>query len=513
MSTNSQYKTKKDSDDWSSGDSSTPILNSQMSNKVSTASNKTKFIFRDEDRSVFSKPVSSSYELKDTNKNGIPSNGGVHNVYYAKFNTILDDEAKALQLYNEDRSVVQNNYNYPVANRESSGYNYQIIPGDSNYTISYSLEDKLRDMRAALGIPVHGRPDLARVMKYYMYNRFKVPDLNMAHTKTFTHVFFSRPDCNLLSKNGSSISINEYAGSNVEVYMLWARHPELFKLLTNGFRYFDNHNFNLLLSNQVSSFDITDETLSTVEAGKSWNQYEMVYGDTYSGRFAGEFSCNFEETNDLSVMNLIKLWITYIDAVSRGVWSPSYNLTGGSGISRDYNGSHAYTKTLDYASSCDIFVVGPDGEQVLYWSKYYGIFPVNTGASALSWSKESGPNPMPKLNIRFKYSFKRDLSPISLLEFNNNSSDDNTYIPAFDKNSAGTARPFVGAPYIEMKMPSSVGLTNPGISNLNSQRLDIRLKFNRFTNSNISDNDLYKPIRTSSMTDDILRLIRIGGEY
>ena len=64
-----------------------------------------------------------------------------------------------------------------------------------------------------------------------------------------------------------------------------------------------------------------------------------------------------------------------------------------------------------------------------------------------------------------------------------------------------------------MKMPSSVGLTNPGISNLNSQRLDIRLKFNRFTNSNISDNDLYKPIRTSSMTDDILRLIRIGGEY
>ena len=77
-----------------------------------------------------------------------------------------------------------------------------------------------------------------------------------------------------------------------------------------------------------------------------------------------------------------------------------------------------YSKTLDYGASVYVFKCGPDGEDVLYWSKYYGVFPTNTGASALSWNLSDSIGDAPKLNIKFKYSFKRDMSPISLFEFN-----------------------------------------------------------------------------------------------
>ena len=151
----------------------------------------------------------------------------------------------------------------------------------------------------------------------------------------------------------------------------------------------------------------------------SWNDYEMVYGDSYTGRAAGDFNCNFIETSDYSIINLIKLWITYIDNVSRGAWSPSYNLYGNdSSFSTSINGSHIYRKALDYAASVYVFKCGPDGEDVLYWSKYYGVFPMNTGANALSWDAGTPIGDNPKLNIKFSYSFKKDLSPISLLEFN-----------------------------------------------------------------------------------------------
>ncbi len=420
-------------------------------------------------------------------------------IHPAPFKTAWQDSDKRRQMLNEDIENIQNSAGFPVLKSGASGllaakYDYRIIPREE-YGAVVNLQDKLRDARASFGIQVHGSNSIGRAVKYYMYNRFKVPDLNLAHNKSVTYVFFTRPDLNILTYGDRPTAVSQVL-NHTESAMVWRRYPEIFKLLTANTRCADGNNFNMLLSNQVTSFDIQDEVLTTNEAGKSWGGYEMEYGDSYNGRSAGEFSCNFTEVSDYSVINMIKLWITYIDNVSRGAWSPSYNLRGSGGVNEsDPNASYVYTKTLDYAASAYVFKCGPDGEDVLYWSKYYGVFPISTGASALSWDNGKPIGDSPNLNIRFKYSFKRDLSPISLIEFNHNACIGRTeakYVPSYNVNYAHSSRPFVGTPYIELD------LANPeprgGGANYAQKVTQIRLKFTERSDAALDDKLLYQSV-------------------
>lgn len=409
--------------------------------------------------------------------------------------TTWQDASKKRQMLNEDIENIQNTENFPILSRPSQGllsakYNYQIIPGDQRLPNMNKLEDSLMRARASLGIQVHGNNDIARAVKYYMYNRFKTPDINLAHNKSVTHVFFTRPDLNILEAF-PNVTANAQTLNNSESSLIWRRNPELFKLLTDCDRCGDDNNFNMLLSNQVVSFDIKDEEITSVKAGMSWNDYEMVYGDSYTGRAAGEFSCNFIETSDYSIINLIKLWITYIDNVSRGVWSPSYQLSNNrSGINR----SHVFSKTLDYGASVYVFKCGPDGEDVLYWSKYYGVFPMNTGANALSWDNNSPIGDDPKLNIRFSYSFKKDLSPISLIEFNSIAgidADNGISENSFNVEFGHSSRPYVGAPFIQLNLNNNPTMTNNGVD-YSRNKSHIRLKFRKMSDTRLNDDLLYR---------------------
>lgn len=413
----------------------------------------------------------------------------------ASIKTAFQNPEKKRQILNDDTENIINQYGFPYLSKGSEDlisakYDYQIIPSDQRYSKMITLEDKLKTARATFGIPVHGSNAIARAMKYYMYNRFKVPDQNLAHNKTFTYVFFTRPDLNLLDY--TTQKANEQTMNHTEAAMVWKRYPELFKLLTDKKRCKDSNNFNMLLSNQVRSFSIQDEQITTVKAGKSWHEYEMQYGDSYSGGGAGEFTCTFDEVADYSVINNIKLWITYIDMVSKGAWSPSYNLFNQTG-DKTLGFSHIFTKTLDYASSAYVFKCGPDGEDVLYWTKYFGVFPINTGANALDWDHSTPVGDSPKLNIRFAYSFKRDMNPISLIEFNHVAGVPDlggsiSYEDAYNPNYGHTSRPFVGAPFIAMKL-GGINLSENSV-NYKQHRTEIRLKFQKY--DKLSDELLYK---------------------
>lgn len=386
------------------------------------------------------------------------------------------DESKRNELLDEDRSLIQNDYSFPYYIQRShdnmaAKYDYKIIPGDSRYPKMVRLEDKLKEARASFGLHVHGNNEIGRAVKYNMYNRFKVPDTNMLFNRMTTHVFFTRPDLNLLNCcDGKIYGPNIQTRNHSDTSLLYKTNPHLFRLLTDGERCGDTHNFNLLLSQQVNSFEFGDEELSATEVGKSWGGNSIYYGNNFTGRKGGEFSCQFEETDDLSIIKLMKLWITYIDNVSNGAWSPSYDLHGDAvkdqygsynpayvkyQFSKNINGSHAYTNTIDYGASVYVLKCGPTGSDVLYWTKYFGVFPIVTGSSALSWTGEPIGSSIPKLNIRFKYGFKKDLSMTSLVEFNEQSGITNenvnkvaesSYSPLYNHSS----RPFVGAPFIEI---------------------------------------------------------------
>ena len=416
-------------------------------------------------------------------------------IQYRKTANSWMDKNKREQMLNLKKDIIQNPNGFPYFKGQKSSmlaaqYDYQIILDDSRYS-KMKFADRLMEVRAELGIPVHGNNQIAKSMKYYMYNRFHGLDLNLNHNKSVTYVFFTRPDLNLLEKTSQGYKAVEMIENHTEAAMVWRRHPAIFKLLTDRKRCDDANNFNMLLSNQVQTFDIQDENLSTDNVGKTWNEYEMQYGNAYSGRTAGSFSCEFTETSEYEVINLLKLWITYIDNVSRGAWSPSYNLYGAG--RNDISSSHVHTKTIDYASSAYVFKCGPDGEDVLYWSKYYGVFPTNTGSNALSWNNSNPIGDSLKLNINFAYSYKRDLSPISLIEFNNISGVDNVngiFEPSYNPNTGHSSRPYVGAPYIEMDL--GVPQLQPNDVDRVNKKTQIRLKFRADTKDSRSDSVLFK---------------------
>lgn len=428
-----------------------------------------------------------------------PKSVEVKSVMRAEYENSWEDGNRRIELLNGNKSAIQNQYNFPFESvpydknsLSAAKYDYQIMIGDprlpTNSPIS-TLEDRLMTARAALGIPVHGNNDIARSMKMFMYNRFKVPDLNLAHNKTITHIFFTRPDLNIMKTGTNEVTdqINKHSDSS----LLWRTHPEIFKLLTDGSRCNDDNNFNMLLSNQISSFNLDDEKILTNKSAKNWHGYEMVYGEHYDGRGAGEFSCTFDETQNYDVISLIKLWVTYIDNVSKGAWSPYYNNN-----SRDEY-CHVNDRALDYAASMYVFKCGPDGEEVLYWSKYYGVIPTTTGSSIFAWDKSNGVGDSPKPTITFAYSFKKDLSPISLLEFNYNANFSETqesvdsWVEKLNGENVGhCARPYVGCPYIEMDFAEPNLGSND--SNRSSKRSSIRLKFRADTNPSRSDEILFK---------------------
>lgn len=440
-----------------------------------------------------------------------PAGVGV-SVMRNQYPTNWDSPGRRHELMKDDESLIQNNYGFPykvsdarygagdddkkkskLASPKCAKYDYRIILDDPDLkkptkrdgSDKRSFEDRLADARSILGLPVHGDPGLAKYMKMYMYNRYKVPDTNLALTKTFTYVFFTRPDLNIM--DGPS-NANWQSRNHTDSALIWKTHPEVFKLLTDFRRCGDLDNFNLLLSNNVLSFQLDDEKISTKKAGGSWAEHEVMYGDQYTGRTAGEFSCTFEETSNFDIMTMTKLWITYIDLVGRGAWSPYY-FTKDGGITvknRKTSWCHVYDRALDYGASVYVFVCGPDGSDILYWSKYYGVFPTSTGSSALSWNKSDPVGNVSNLNISFAYSCKKDLSPISLLEFNNASNVTEAtvdkggirWMPGYDDKYGASTRPYVGSPYIEIDLGSPI-MNGGDVDRGQSKQTKLRLKFKK----------------------------------
>lgn len=478
---------------WAKGKTSKVISNTGSSTKASwptTQKISSSMFSADADRQT---PTYQAVKLNESKYATTPANTKRYTVYQAKYKTSWQEPGRKKEMLNKAADQIQNDYQYPKKSGTRDGgiqaYDYRFIPGSGP---SKNIESMLEKVRMQYGIQVHGNPNLERNVLYYMYNRFKSPDWGLAHSKAFTHVFFTRPDLYLME---SATQPAEQLSKHSEMSMIYRTHPDLVRLLCDGKKMGDVNNFNFLLSNRCASFPMQSEGLNKIEVGKSWNDHKIVYGDGYTGRFAGEFSCTFNETADYSIINLIKLWITYIDNVSRGAMKPYYgHHEGDYGLEIPDDFCHVHHKALDYAASAYVFKVDPRGEEVLYWTKYYGVFPISTGASALSWElgQEQG---TPKLDITFAYSYKADLTPIALEEFNYNAGEiSGQWVPSYDIDMPGSARPLVGCPYIELvdKEPEIKAGTNH-VYNTSQQEIEsIKLRFQKDNSGVRTDRSLFR---------------------
>jgi hypothetical protein len=271
------------------------------------------------------------------------------------------------------------------------------------------------------------------------FNRFKVAFPDQYLSKTFSYVFFTRPSLNLMNDEGTAL--NSQFNNDPLFYYLYNNNPKLILSLTDKFS--STHDFHPYLSNTASSFELSDEFIKTIEHGETLTGYKVQYGkNNIESNSAGTFSIQYTDDAEFNVYKTHKAWIEYISRVYRGEVRPK----------REF----IQKKILDYAVSVYYFICGPDGETILFWSKYFGVFPTNTPASASSWAKGSGPK-LPEFTINYAYAMKEDFSPLSLIEFNMNSEKmgHHTYKLTYERALLSTGKTFSNAPFVELTKDST----------------------------------------------------------
>lgn len=288
------------------------------------------------------------------------------------------------------------------------------------------------------------------------YNRFKLPYLTSQLTHTMSHVFFTRPNCNLFEND----DLTETAKVHPTIASTYMRNPILLTGLAHDLprRLRQTGNFNLLLSNASTSFQLSDEYIDTASSSKTLDGHQMAYGKlNTTSKASGTFTVNFDDDRNLSVYQQLKVWVDYISAVYIGELEPTYKTV----INRE----------LDYAANVYYILTAEDGYTILFWSKYYGVFPKTIPSSQYSWTKGNSLS-TPSLNVEFQYSFKEDYILDTIQEFNTDSfygmeSSLNglIYAPAFDKTLNRTGSTWVGMPFIDTYR-SDADANNRGIDNL-----------------------------------------------
>lgn len=343
--------------------------------------------------------------------------------------------AELKKLNERDPSLIQNKAGYPPKIGFNNDQDKQWYEYD--YHMDYERDKILEDMdkiRDSLNFGLYSRDELFR-MYTNSYNRFKTNQQNDVLAKSYPHVFFVRPDCNILTRAGENYDLVEGLKNDPNFVYAYHNCPEILRQLVMDGGY--DSDFMMYLSNRARSFNVTDEFINVSKYGKTFTGHQVAYGKTnIESKTAGDFSIEYYDDRNLHVFHLHKMWADYISGVFQGMINPKHE--------------YILDKIMDYATCLYYIVTAEDGETVIFWSKYYGVFPQTIPSAQYSWASGNLLS-NPSIEIRYHYSFKEDYNPLSLVEFNMNSKKSKgfSYVPVINSGDYMVNTTWVGAPFIE----------------------------------------------------------------
>lgn len=317
-------------------------------------------------------------------------------------------------------------------------YNYEI-------EMQRSIRDAIQQVKENLNVPsAYNRLQLNKLF-HEKFNRFRIQYPDYFLNGTLAYVVMTRPDLNLFKSSDLSYSnLQTQVLNDPQLYYIVNADIETARTLTKS--YSSKHHFNPLLSNTLTSLDISDESIDTLETGETFTGFKTQYAKSnIRSMTAGTISLKFPETYNMAITHAHQLWCTYESCVYRGSMEP-----------KDY---YIWNKELDYA--CDIYYFLLDKQDMIirYWCKYTGCFPLNVNKSMFSYDVGNDIN-HPELSVTYAYFAREDISSMTLNEFNNNSGGLTTgfkyrsnYVPHMDASGNTWAE----APFVEcIKQPTGM---------------------------------------------------------
>lgn len=281
-------------------------------------------------------------------------------------------------------------------------------------------------------------PKYAHKSLFSSYNRTLLPVADAEFRKGFKNIMISRPECYIMW-NGDGLS--EQAEYDQDFNSAYSRMPHICELLSPSYISGGKiagtvnselqvvSNWNYLLSNMIMSFGNDYKTSISTKEGttKSIEGHTVLPGGTLESVQGGTLSITFRETKKFEVYECLKLWMLYIHKIRKGIFAPSYdgymyrnNYLGKATVNANYPLYHPYDRALDYC--CSIFenITNESMDQILYWDKWYGCYPIEATINGIDTNSGSISGPI-TVSATFRYQYK---SPpcrnINLLEFNYN---------------------------------------------------------------------------------------------
>lgn len=404
----------------------------------------------------------------------------------------------------------------------------------SNGGMSVYLEEKGRQNELGSFIrppisPIHpftrlnskDNPHSADEAIFKTYNRAKLPVADIEWRKGFRHIFITRPECYLMYNDGGNVGLCDQAFYDEDFASAVTRMPHIIRLLSpwyvSGSLTEDSldTNWNFLLSNRVQGMTTSPLNLSINDSiSKSLEGFTVTPAMHLEGRQGSTIDLAFRDTKTLEVFETARLWMLYMYKRKKGIFIPPYNgyqktngfMTGitetGSPLTgNQYTRYHPYDRALEYCASLYDVITNESGTKILYWCKYYGIYPINVSPT-LANDNNAAITEM-TTNITFKYHYKLENTNKVLVEFNHDAGlvDDvgtvkegkvtnslsfllrEAYDDPVMPKYIGASGMFTGSPYIVMALsqpdPLNKGtmITVPNLrfANLNDLDLDGRL--------------------------------------
>lgn len=321
----------------------------------------------------------------------------------------------------------QNEGSYPsVVTKDNRGeivYDYEI---NTNF-----LRNSIQKIKENLNIPSAYTREQLNVLMNQSFNRYDIvyPDYLLSGLSGV--VFFTRPDIWVTDEQGKYLDQVE---NDPQLYYISRTNSMVLKELTLG--YSGKHEFIPLLCNTCKSLDVGDETVETVDIGETFSGYKLQYArHSIRSLVSGTFNCKFQESYDLAVTHMMQGWCSYESSVYLGTLLPKTEYIG--------------AKILDYACDAYLFIIDRTNT-IKFYSKYYGVFPINVNKSVYSFD-EGSPIHFPEQNITFAYFHREDLHPRIIVDFNKHSKLPYNYKLDYEPELGHGGTTWSGPPFIEVR--------------------------------------------------------------
>lgn len=244
---------------------------------------------------------------------------------------------------------------------------------------------------------------------YDKINRYGYIDLYNTNRIIREYLFFTKPDLNLIGGDEEYGPFNPShdLNSNIRsaspfIATAYARNKNAVLQLQNSVVKHDGQKcpFMYLLSNALTGkLDLPGISDDSTETTSNLYGTSIAYrGHSYKSDVGFDFSLSFEDTPQLEVYTLAKTYDEYHRLVKLGECSPK----------KKYITNHI----LDDQFSIYKFMVGEDGETILYWAKLTGVYIKDVPRDAFSDPSDF------KFSLSFHAQFVEDMSPMIIQEFN-----------------------------------------------------------------------------------------------